>query len=46
MRDEIGYLEKGSRKQVYCKTFFSIEDIDHDLVKTYVLEAIRVDREG
>ena len=45
MRDEIGYLEKGSRKQVYCKTFYSFEDIDHDLVKTYVLEAIRIDQE-
>lgn len=45
MRDEIGYLEKGNRKQVYSKTFYSVEDIDHDLVKTYVLEAIRVDHE-
>lgn len=45
MRDELGYLEKGNRKQVYTKTFLSLQEIDPDLVKTYVLEAIRVDQE-
>ena len=27
MRDEINYLEKGNRKQVFVKTFHKIEDI-------------------
>ena len=43
MRDEINYLEKGNLRQVYIKTFFNLNEIDQDLVKTYVLEALRVD---
>jgi len=43
MRDEIGYLEKGNRKQVYSKTYFDAREIDTDLVKTYIFEAIAVD---
>lgn len=40
LRDEINYLEKDARKQVYVKTFNKIEDIDPQLVKTYIFEAI------
>ncbi len=43
IRDEINYLEKGSRKQVYSKTFYKVKDIDPDLLKTYILEAVLVD---
>jgi hypothetical protein len=43
MRDEIDYLEKGNRKQVYAKTFYKTEDIDPHLVKTYIFEALLVD---
>ena len=43
MRDEIDYLEKGDRKQVYVKTYYKTEDIDPHLVKTYIFEAILVD---
>jgi hypothetical protein len=44
MRDEIGYLAKGNRKQVYSKTYFDVSEINTDLVKTYLFEAIEVDK--
>ncbi len=43
LNDEIGYLEKGSRKQVYWKTFSNIREIDADLLKTYLYDATRID---
>lgn len=43
MRDEINYLERGDRKQVYTKTFMGIENIDEELIRTYVIEALRID---
>jgi len=46
MRDEINFLEKGERKQVFWKDYNSISDIDIDLLKTYLFEAIEVDKKG
>lgn len=43
MEDETGFLEKGNRKQVYIKTFMKPSDINADLVKAYLFEAVRVD---
>lgn len=43
LKDEINYLEKGSRKQVYIKTFYSLKDINADLLRSYILEAVMVD---
>ena len=43
LRDEINYLEKDARKQVYVKTFYNTKDIDPHLIKTYIFEAISVD---
>lgn len=43
MRDELNYLDRGSRKQVYSKTFMSLQEIDTDLLKLYLFEAVRVD---
>lgn len=43
MQDEINYLEKGNRKQVYWKTFHSANEIDIVLVKTYLYEAAAID---
>ena len=43
MRDEINFLEKGNRKQVFWKDFKSIKDIDVDLLKTYIFEAAEID---
>lgn len=42
LHDEIGYLDKGNRKQVYTKTFYDVKDIDADLVQAYLMEAALV----
>jgi uncharacterized protein YdhG (YjbR/CyaY superfamily) len=43
LTDEINYLEKGNRKQVFWKTFHSVKEIDIDLLKAYIFEAVSVD---
>ena len=43
MQDDIDWLEKGKRKQVFWKTFHSIKEIDVDLLKAYIFEAALVD---
>ncbi len=45
MRDEINYLEKENRKQVYVKDFSSINEVDEVLLKTYIFEALQVDEQ-
>ena len=45
MQDDINYLDKGDRKQVYCKDFYSIKEIDVDLLKSYIFEAVIIDQE-
>ena len=39
MRDEINYLDKGDRKQMFFKDFYAINDIESDMLKTYLFEA-------
>jgi len=43
LNDELKYLNKGDRKQVYWRDFKSIKEIDVDLLKTYLFEAAVVD---
>jgi hypothetical protein len=43
MQDDIDWLEKGKRKQVFWKTFHSIKEIDVGLLKAYIFEAVLVD---
>jgi hypothetical protein len=45
MLDDARYLDKGNRKQVYCKDFRAVNDIDIDLVKSYIIEAALIDKE-
>jgi len=45
MRDEINYLDKGDRKQVYWKDFSDVKDIDIDLIRSYIFEAFKIDEE-
>jgi hypothetical protein len=45
LADEIDYLDKGERKQVYWKNFSSVKEIDVDLLKSYLFEAAIVDQE-
>lgn len=43
LSDKINYLEKGNRKKVYTKTFHSVDEIEPDLLKSYLYEAIDID---
>ncbi len=43
LMDEIGYLEKGNRKKVFGKTFKHKKEIDEDLLKAYLFEALELD---
>ena len=43
MLDEINYLEKGDRKQVYYRDFKSMADIDEEVLMSYVFQAIELD---
>lgn len=44
LSDYAKYLEKGNRKQVHSKTFFSIDEIDFELMREYLFEALEIDR--
>ena len=43
MHDDINYLEKGGRKQVYYKTFASMEEVDEDILRAYFYDAVLID---
>lgn len=43
LRDETGYLDRGTRKQVYWKDFARVSDIDVLLLKSYLFEAVMID---
>lgn len=43
LNDESNYLEKGNRKQVYWRDYHSINEIDADLLKSYIYEAVMID---
>lgn len=43
MNDELNYLDRGNRKQVYYKTYKNVEEIDLDILKTYIFEAVFID---
>lgn len=45
MQDDIEWLEKGNRKQVFWKTFHTTKEIDVDLLKAYIFEAVIVDED-
>jgi len=40
LQDEMGYLDKGNRKQVSWRDFVHTQEIDQDLIRTYLYEAI------
>ncbi|GAB5408793.1 MAG: hypothetical protein BalsKO_11580 [Balneolaceae bacterium] len=43
IHDFAGFLNFGTRKSVGIKTFFSIDEIETELVRTYLFEALEVD---
>jgi hypothetical protein len=46
LNDNIEWLDKGNRKQVYTKTFQNINEIDLDLIKYYIFEAVEIDKKS
>lgn len=43
LEDEINYLEKGNRKQVFWRDFTKVKEEDVDLLKAYIFEAAIID---
>jgi len=43
LNDDVNWLERGERKQVYTKTFTRIDEIYVDLLKGYIFEAVELD---
>lgn len=43
LQDDINYLQKEGRKQVFWKDYLTLKDIDTDLVKMFLFEAVLVD---
>lgn len=41
--DEICYLDRGNRKQVYWRDFFHLQDLDHELIMALLSEAAELD---
>jgi len=46
LKDELNYLDKGTRKQVYWRDFISLEEIDSIVLKSYLFEAIQIDSQS
>ncbi len=44
LADERNYLEKGERKQVYWKDFTDVREIDVDLIRSFLFQALEIDR--
>lgn len=38
--DENNYLDKGNRKQVFTKRFFSVDEINEEILRAYLSEAV------
>ena len=43
--DESSYLDKGERKQIYWRDFTAINEIDVDLLKSYIFQAVIIDEQ-
>ena len=43
LNDDINYLHKGDRKQVYWKDFTTVTKTDLEIIKTYLLDAVILD---
>ena len=45
LTDDTNYLDKSNRKQVYYRDFNQLKEIDTDLLKSYIYEAVAVDEQ-
>lgn len=43
LNDDLNYLEKGNRKQVYTKTYHSADEVDASILRSYIFEALSID---
>jgi len=43
LSDTAGYLDRGTRKQVYTRRFYRPEEIHEDLLRAYLFEAAEID---
>lgn len=43
LQDESGYLQVGQRKYVRSRSFYSLEDIDEELIRQFLLESAELD---
>ena len=43
LTDHFNWFDKSSRKQVSIKTFFSMDDIDIEMIKFFLFEAAEID---
>ncbi len=41
--DENNYLDRGNRKQVFSKRFHAVEEIDDEILRAYLFEAVEND---
>jgi hypothetical protein len=46
LADEAGYLDRGTRKQVFTKRFYSLKDLNEDILRDYLYEAAILDEEA
>ena len=45
LRDDLNILNKGNRKQMYYLDYLNLNDIDLDILKTYIFDAVLVDEQ-
>ncbi len=45
LNDDMCYLERGNRREVYTKTFGCVDEIDPGLLRSYLFEAREVDEQ-
>ena len=43
LRDDLNILNKGNRKQIYYLDYLNLNDVDLDILKTYIFDAALVD---
>ena len=43
LNDDLNYLEKGNRKEVYVKSFHDVREIDSRIIRSYVIDAVEAD---
>ena len=43
LEDTIGFLDRGDRKQVYWKDYFTSADVEDALLRAYIVNAVEID---